>query len=672
MTNAPWVLGISASHNGAACLLRGDQVVVAIQEERLTRRKRDKVRGGEPSLAIQYCLDAAGIAPEDLSMVAVSAPADLTRLRQDVRFNPQLHRALLKVPSMHVGHHRAHAISAWVTSGLSECAVLVIDGVGSPLSDIPEEAHGVLVQERGDEIISMYAAGPDGLRATEKHLYPFEGRNLYLRSEMPQGGGQRGMRPFQSLGRMFGSVAGLIFGSSTEAGKVMGLAPYGEPTIPVEEFLRFEGDQVIFSEAVTARFQGYEPWPAHQEEYQNLAASTQRALEVALLKLVPRCLEKAGTKNLCYAGGVALNSVANELLVRELDLDGFYVVAAAEDSGPALGSAYEGLRALTGSYASQPLVHDSMGRAYTREEIDAAIDASPSVERVEAADPAAKTAELLADGKIVAWFQGGSELGPRALGHRSILCDPRREDGKETLNRRVKHREAFRPFAPAILEEKVTEWFETDRPASPFMLRVMHFKPEVQEKVPAVVHVDGTGRVQTVTAEANEPYYRMIQAFEERTGVPIVVNTSFNVMGEPIVETPGDALWALLYTDIDYLVLHDQVVKKRDGYHLLDLYPYVTLQRWRLERPITDGSFRVSVDGRTSLEVDVETPWGDLTLQLSPHLISVLQRVDGRRTGREILEALPNTGERELIEDLGRLRRLRALSFRDEPRPDGE
>jgi carbamoyltransferase len=243
-----------------------------------------------------------------------------------------------------------------------------------------------------------------------------------------------------------------------------------------------------------------------------------------------------------YAGGVALNSVANERIIRETDFDHVYVMPAAEDSGPAIGAAYHGLRHLTGKYSPQALERDGFGTVYGASEISAAIEQTPSVVARETTDTVSVATDLLVDGKIIAWFTGPSELGPRALGQRSILCDPRQPDAKETLNARVKHREAFRPFAPVILLEEVGNWFDVDGvdPESPFMLRVMKFRDDKLGLLPAVEHIDGTGRVQTVTRSVNGSYYELVREFGERTGVPIVLNTSLNVMGEPIVETPED------------------------------------------------------------------------------------------------------------------------------------
>lgn len=558
-SNKPWVLGISASHNGAVCLLRGDEIVVAIQEERLSRRKRHRIFGAQHSLALDYCFDYAGIRPRDLSMIVLCVQGRAGAAGQDLTLNPCLQVKENGIPTMVIPHHLAHAASAFGTSGFGESAILVIDGIGSPDEDLSDEERKVIVNpmEDGWEIISLYSGSNAVITPLEKHV---AGGRKWLTTDrncMPQ---------FRSLGGIFSAAAVQIFGGDLEAGKVMGLAPYGRPVYPPSDFFEIDNGRFIFSDKIPSFFQHAERWPAHQEEYQDLACSVQNALEVALLYLVEHLHDRFPSGNLCYAGGVALNSVANERIIRESKFDNVYVMPAAEDSGPAIGASYYGLWQLTKKNGRRRLLHDAVGRIYSPSAIEHAISETPAVEMVQSTDVISDAASLVIDGKIVGWFQGRSELGPRALGQRSILCDPRRTDGKEVLNSRVKHREAFRPFAPVILLEEAPEWFELDgiNPESAFMLRICMFKEEKKPLVPAVVHVDGTGRIQTVTKEANGPFYDLIKKFSERTGVPIILNTSFNINGMPIVETPQDALLCLLSTGIDYCVLEDAIVKKRE------------------------------------------------------------------------------------------------------------
>lgn len=558
MSNSPWVLGISASpHNGAVCLLRGDEIVVAIQEERLTRKKRDGIYAAEPCRSLDYCFDYAGIGPRDLSMVVYSVPGRANTRVHDIKLNPVLQVELNNIPTVRIPHHYSHAIGAFATSGFQEAAILIIDGAGSPFEDLPpDERESCLGNvEDGVESVSLYSGVETFITPVEKHLVP---RGLWVTPR------KDGMPGFGTFGGLYSASAAQIFGDLLEAGKVMGLAPYGEREFPTGEFYDLVDGRFVFHDTVTKRFRYHDRWPARQTEYQNLASSTQGALEDAILYLVEHLHRLYPSKNLCYAGGVALNSVANERIIAESPFKHVYIMPAAEDSGTAIGAAYHGLWQLTRKNTRRKLVSDAVGRDYSSTEVSNAIDETIGVRRVESTSIISDTVDLLCKGHIIGWFQGRSELGPRALGQRSILCDPRRADGKEILNRRVKHREAFRPFAPVVLLEEAPNWFELEgkEAESLFMLRICKFKDDKKHLVPAVVHIDGTGRFQTVTSEGNGPLYDLIKKFYEVTGVPIILNTSFNVMGEPIVETPADALATFLSTGIDYCVLQDQLVAK--------------------------------------------------------------------------------------------------------------
>lgn len=550
--NEPWILGISASHNGAVCLLHGDEIVVAVQEERLTRNKRERIYASDSSLAAAYCLSYARLEPGELDMVVVCIQGRARDAFQDVRQNRFLNLGSNRIPTIVMPHHYGHAVSAFATSGFADAAILVVDGAGSPFVDLSREEQSVVVQnlDAAWETTSLYSGSGAVVTPLEKHLVE---HGAWLRmndSAMPE---------FGSFGGMFSAVAQQIFGDPMEAGKVMGLAPYGEPQIPARDFFEIDENRFHFKDSLSAQFKQNGRWPAREDEYKILAASVQAALEDALLHLARRLRTLCPSKNLCYAGGVALNSIANERIIRESGFENVYIVPAAEDSGPAIGAAYYGLWYLTGHNSQRRLVHDACGRQYSPGAID-----ETGARGVRSQSIISDTVELLLDGKIIGWFDGRSELGPRALGQRSILCDPRRKDAKEILNRRVKRREAFRPFAPAVLLEEAENWFEfgDTTPESPFMLRICKVKPDRAAQVPAVVHVDGTGRLQTVTAEGNGRFYELVKCFFEQTGVPILLNTSFNVMGEPIVETPADALRCLANSGLDCCVFEDRIVFK--------------------------------------------------------------------------------------------------------------
>lgn len=659
----PWVLGLSASHNGAACLLHGNRIVAAVQEERLVGKKRARLYGSRPSLAVQYCLNQGGISAAELDLVVLCAQTDTALPENDLTRSRMLQVQANGTPTMTISHHAGHAVSAFATSGYDEAAVLIVDGMGSPCSDLSDDERSAVIERGivGGETTSIYFAEGTALSALEKHIIA-HGRWL---NAPPAGASMSG---FGSLGGIFSAAAEQIFGDASEAGKVMGLAPYGTPTIDPEEFFEIRDGRFVFHDRVPKRFTRPERWPNNQAQYENLAASVQNALEHALMYLVGRARELCSSRNLVYAGGVALNSVANERIIRESGYDNVYIMPAAEDSGPAIGAAYHGLWHLTGRYEPRSLERDGFGAIYGASEIAAAIKRTPSLATEELSNAVESAAGLIEEGKIIAWFSGPSELGPRALGQRSILCDPRQPDAKDRLNARVKHREGFRPFAPVIPLEDVNDWFELDGfdPSSPFMLRVMKFREEKRDLVPAVVHVDGTGRVQTVTRDSNGGYYELVRTFGDRTGVPILLNTSLNVMGEPIVETPEDALWCLLLTQLDACVFEGAVVTKKPGYEsLAGLYPFFLIGRGDLQRP----------PAGEGLLFAVTTPWGPYAFGLREKpTLAVLDvllggALDGATRADEVFERIrsklgpiPDT---DLIRLFAQLRRWRVISFRE-------
>ena len=554
----PWILGISASHNGSACLLKGDRIVVAIQEERLSKFRRNRIYGATASRAVAYCLNYAGIEPDDLSLVVLCIQGRARDEVHDLRREPFLNVVANKIPTISIPHHYGHALSVFATSGFAESAVLIVDGAGSPVCDFTPEELSVTNENAADswETISLYYASGTTIVPLEKHVIERGAWLVMHDGEMPS---------FGSLGGMFSAAAQQIFGELAEAGKVMGLAPYGHAEFSTSDFFEVVNGRFHFKDTMPLRYRYHERWPNRASEYEALAGSVQSALEEAVLYLVQHIRELCSSDNLCYAGGVALNSVANERIIRESGFKNVYIMPAAEDSGTSIGAAYYGLWRLTQYNSQRPILHDAPGRSYSSEDVSTVLSSREDVRVVYPADVLSDAVELLCDGKIIGWFDGGSELGPRALGQRSILCDPRRPDAKETLNRRVKMREAFRPFAPAVLLEEAAQWFEFGDTSteSPFMLRVVEVNRERKDEVPAIVHVDGTGRVQTLTHANNGRFYELVKKFHEKTGVPILLNTSFNRMGQPIIETPADAIECLLSTGLDCCVFEDRMVFKK-------------------------------------------------------------------------------------------------------------
>ncbi|MBV9759988.1 MAG: hypothetical protein JO340_05445 [Acidobacteriaceae bacterium] len=653
MSRDKWILGLNTSHNGSACLLKGSEIVVAIQEERLLGVKRARLDLSRRSLAIKYCLETAGITSCDLDLVAFSYVERLEDPVNNIYASPDLDLQESGTPILRVSHHLAHAASVYGASGWDDAAILVIDGAGSHRDDLlPNEREVMRNANDGvEETVSLYEASGINIAPLMKQM----GKWL--------DGTEQGMPHFTSIGTMYSAIAVQIFGDPMEAGKVMGLAPYGVPNIPVEEFFQI-GDGVLhFTCAVANRFLSNDRYPKLLREYCDLAASVQNALEVAVLWSVNQARGLSGSRNLALAGGVALNSVVNEKIVRTGHFEEVYIIPPAEDSGTALGAAMIGLWHLTKEHSTKRLTRDALGKEYSECEIGGAIEeAAPLVQIAGSSSPLEAVVEHLCNGKSVGWFAGKSELGPRALGQRSILCDPRIAEAKDRLNRSVKYREPFRPFAPAILREFVDEWFEVDGASgeSPFMLRVLRFRHEKASIVPAVVHEDGTGRVQTVTREANGKFYDLLTLFYRRTGVPIILNTSFNTQGEPIVESPRDAVWCLLMSGLDCCIIEDTLVEKAPCYKSpLDLIP------------VRCQGLRVISASNGAKNAAWITHWGEADVEIPFYYekaLDILSKIDGVTDGRGMLEAIRaecgDISELAFTSILGKLRRLGLLSFR--------
>jgi carbamoyltransferase len=379
------------------------------------------------------------------------------------------------------------------------------------------------------------------------------------------------------LGALYSRASTYIFGDWDKCGELMGLAPYGRSN-RFKPLMTIRDNELRVPEW-TAEFD--RPWvidsggkwddsPA-MGHWEDLAWRVQDDTETVLLARARWLRETTGARNLCIAGGVALNCVANGRIAREAGFDNVWIQPAAGDDGIAIGCAYYGHVALQKKARASVMTHAYVGMDYSEADVQEAL-ARPSVrlatKRTRCFDICAETARVLADGNVIGWFQGRSEFGPRALGNRSILADPRSPQMKDILNRRVKHRQPFRPFAPIVLAHRMHEIFEGEED-SPFMLIAKRVREPWRDRIAAIVHVDGTARVQTVRRETNERLYRLLEAFEALTGVPVLINTSFNVKGEPIVETPHDAVACFLATGIDYLALHDLLIAKTPAHRVI-------------------------------------------------------------------------------------------------------
>src|SRR4051812_2260661 len=530
------VLGINAVfHDPAAALVADGEIVAAAEEERFSRRKHGKPPVAFstwelPEQAIAFCLSEAGMGPGDLDAVAYSydpalAPApgaDITAEDWEGLRTLYARRAprFLKTAlggwegDFHwIPHHVAHAASATFASGYDPCSVLVLDGRG----------------EVASHLSGRFAGGE--LQALAAQRLP------------------------HSLGLLYEELtAHLGFRRSSDEYKVMAMASYGEPEF-LDELRRlvrptedggFRVDPVDLSRYAPPLAPGAEFTAAHAA----LACSVQRRLEEVLIELARWLHARTGDRDLVMAGGVALNCVANSRLWREGPFERVWVQPASGDSGTALGAALHVARGL--GDAPGPMRTAALGRGWDEDALARRLDvAGLSYERPD--DVAAAVADVLADDGVVAWFQGRSEFGPRALGHRSLLADPRRAANLEKLND-IKGREQFRPVAPMVLAERAAEIFDGPLP-SPFMLFTHDVRDGWRERIPAVVHVDGTARIQTVDREQEPLVARMLECFEARTGVPVVVNTSLNTAGRPMVDDPRDALECFGSTPVDALAI---------------------------------------------------------------------------------------------------------------------
>lgn len=566
-----YILGINAyDHDVSACLLRDGEIAFAISKERITRQKHDT---GFYQEVIDYCLGAEGITLDDVDLVVRNCyvlPVEDLEQRlayEDVpEFMDEAERKQAAASPLHLtksdkvvtlSHHLAHAYSAFAASPFEEGVVMVVDGVGNYCADIHEPGQLTdNVNPLARESESYYKFQGTNLEALKKvWLEPTRG---FLSDEfffMP------------GLGALYSRVSSYIFSDWNKCGEVMGLAPYGRPN-QFKPLLHLQDGELTVPHWTAEYNRPYrdQKWEENSDlpHWEDMAWRIQDDTEKVLLARAIWLREKTGAKNLCIAGGVGLNCVANGRLVREAGYDNVWIQPAAGDDGIAIGCAYYGHCEILKQPRRFVIEHAYFGRPYSVQDVQDAVNhwlIGLVTTKTRSDNICRDAAKLLAEGKVLGWLQGPSEFGPRALGNRSIIADPRDTKMKDILNSRVKHRQAFRPFAPIVLAERANEIFEGDE-ASPYMLIAKNVRPEWRDKIPAVVHVDGTARVQTVRRDTNERLYTLLKEFEALTGVPVLVNTSFNVKGEPIVETPRDAVRCFLSTGIDYLVMHDMLIAK--------------------------------------------------------------------------------------------------------------
>jgi carbamoyltransferase len=571
-----YILGISCFyHDSAACLVKDGEIVAAASEERFTRKKHDP---DYPAQAIAYCLQEAGIQPAELDYVAfydkpllkferllkmymASFPRSFSSFRRampvwlkEKLWTPQIIRRELDDyagPVLFLEHHMSHAASAFFVSPFDKAAILTVDGVG-------------------EWATAAWGTG--------------EGNRIELVDEI---------RFPHSLGMLYSAFTYYLgFKVNSAEYKVMGLSPYGEPRyanlikqhlikIADDGSFRLNMDYFAYHYGLTMtneRFDKLFGGPPRQPEAEltqrekDLAMSVQKVTEEVVLKMARSLHQKTGLKDLCMAGGVALNCVANGRLLREGPFERIFVQPAAGDAGGAVGAAMYVWHSVLDKPRDFVLPHSYWGPGFDDNAIESFLDQhGVPYERLERPQLLERTAKQIEDQKVVGWFQGRMEFGPRALGSRSILADPRVAENRDRVNLKIKFRESFRPFAPVALLERAPDYFDLRAP-DPYMLFVSDVLPD-KRVIPAVTHVDGSARLQTVERDVNPLYYDLIAAFEKRTGTPVLINTSFNVRGEPIVCSPEDAYSCFLRTDMDVLVMGRTTMEKIEGRHFPQVGP---------------------------------------------------------------------------------------------------
>lgn len=533
-------------HDSAAALIRNGTIVAAAEEERFNRIRHAR---GYPSMAIEYCLREGGIEKSNVDIIAISQdpyqflknfPTGLSFtgfLKQILNigifayYKKNAKKEFPNAKIVYIPHHRAHAASAYRCSGFLEANILTIDASG-------ETETFTFFTGRGGIIKKVWDIRLDGIF---------------------------GKRKRNSIGLVYTRATHFLNLGAHAEGKTMGLASYGTARYDMSSILsiRTHDDFSIDRDAITTLYRSLERKNAEPltEEHKDFAASIQGALETSILNLAREAYEASGIRKFCLAGGVALNCNTNSRLLASDFCDDLFVQPASNDGGVALGAALEAA-SIVGVPINEKMEHAYWGPGFSNEEIEAFLkEAKVPYEFHEDIESAA--ADILASGKIIGWFEGRMELGPRALCNRSIMADPSVVGMNDRVNRSIKHREPWRPFAPVVTEDDVHQYFDESM-RSPFMLLTFYVKESRRELLPAITHVDGSSRIQTINRDQNPRCYRLLKEFEKRKGFPVLMNTSFNDKNEPIVATPKDALRCFYSTGLDALVMGNFLVIKEN------------------------------------------------------------------------------------------------------------
>ncbi len=537
---------ISWQHDSAAAFIKDGKLIACAEEERFSRVRHAR---GYPKKAVKYCLEEAGVNFSDIDVIAVGYnpyvflrrsinlhPVNLIKNFTNLIFFVVYMRNLKKETGakiMYIDHHLSHAASAYRCSGFNKANILTVDGSGE----------------------------------TESFTF-FVGKDSKLHRiwDIPLGG-LFSKKKWSSIGLVYTRVTGFLNLGVHGEGKTMGLASYGKPKFDFSKILKIDNHKKYFINRrnigkLYSKLERVNSKEEITQEHKDLAASLQNALENSIINLAKEAYNHNGIKNICLAGGVTLNCSTNTKILEQGFCDNLFIQPAAHDGGIPLGSAMEASY-LVGDSPDFEMIHAYWGPGFSNNEIESALKDAKTIykyyENIEEI-----TAKFITDGSIVGWFQGRMEMGPRALGNRSILADPTNKGISDKINTNVKHREVWRPFAPSVTEEDATKYFKGVDKAkdSPFMMHTFFVKEKYKNTFPSITHIDGSSRIQTIRREQNSRYYSLIKEIEKINGYPMVLDTSFNDQGEPIVCTPKDALRCFFSTGIDVLVIGNFVVRK--------------------------------------------------------------------------------------------------------------
>lgn len=552
MDEAPVVLGVNRTQDASICLMHGSQLVWAIQKERLTRQKHHWGKPGD--FSDLYVPRLPGLErPVDVLVECFSSDTEANQLPV---YDAELAQTLRFAPGcrhLRISHHMAHVYSVFPPSPFREAAVMIVDGQGSPVSELTEHWSGAReVPGEWREVSSFYRADRGRVECIGKQVWDRDDARLV------------------GLGMFYFLLTQAMFPGEGNEGKVMGLAPHGDVHALGLPPLEVDGPSVTIPAAWRAQLRErgrfrYGAPGVRFSDCANLAAAGQRAFEDALLQVATWLHAQTGLDNLCFAGGTGLNCSANERLLRETPFRRVFIPPAPSDAGTSIGCALYGLTALAGQRCDWRWTHDYLGPEPALAAIEDALQDAPDliVDRLPGRDLLSeRMLDLLCANKVVGLYQGRAEFGPRALGHRSIIGNPRHGYVRDWINAQVKQREWFRPLAPVVLEERAAEFFDVPV-ASPFMQFAAPVRAEAAALVPAITHVDNTARLQTVGPHDDPLLRTLLTGFAARTGVPVLLNTSFNGKDEPIVETPAEAVAAFRRMPLHALAMPPFLVRKR-------------------------------------------------------------------------------------------------------------